>query len=155
MNFSRNRLNFPRNKSLKIAVLALRIALGAIFVYAGYVKLIQPWQLFAAGIAEYEIVPLWAATYMAKTLPWFELLLGLLLMIGRWSRTATVIVSGLLLVFFSLMVRAFTQGKEISCGCFGPNEMISWRTLLRDGSMLAGALFLTVVAFRNRRTPAC
>lgn len=147
-------MDFSRNKLVKIAVVVLRVALGAIFVYAGYVKLVQPWQLFAAGIAEYEIVPLWAATFLAKTLPWFEVLLGLMLVIGRWSRTSTVIVSGLLLVFFSMMVRAFAQGKDISCGCFGPNEMISWKTLLRDGSMLAGALLLTVLAFRNRRTAA-
>jgi uncharacterized membrane protein YphA (DoxX/SURF4 family) len=97
---------------------------------------------------------LWAATFLARTLPAFEILVGLMLVIGRWSRTSTVIVSGLLLVFFSLMVRAFVQGKEISCGCFGPNEMISWKTLVRDGSMLAGSLLLTVIAFRNRRTAA-
>jgi uncharacterized membrane protein YphA (DoxX/SURF4 family) len=144
-------MTFSRNKVLKIAVVALRIVLGAIFAYAGYVKLVQPWQLFAAGIAEYQIVPLWAATFLARTLPWFEILLGLMLVVGRWSRVSSVIVSCLLLVFFSLMVRAFAQGKEINCGCFGPNELISWKTLLRDGSMLAGALFLTVVAFRNRR----
>ena len=68
-----------------------------------------------------------------------------------WSRTSTIIVSGLLLVFFSLMVRAFAQGKEINCGCFGPNELISWKTLARDGSLLAASLFLTVMRFRNRR----
>ena len=147
-------MDFSKTKILKIAVITLRVVLGAIFVYAGYVKLEQPWQLFAAGIAEYEIVPLWAATFLARTLPGFEILVGLMLVIGRWSRTSTVIVSGLLLVFFSLMVRAFMQGKEISCGCFGPNEMISWKTLVRDGSMLAGSLLLTVIAFRNRRTPA-
>ena len=147
-------MNSPRNKLLTAAVIVLRVVLGAIFAYAGYVKLAQPWQLFAAGIAEYQIVPLWAATFLARTLPWFEILLGLTLAVGRWSRTSAVIVSGLLLVFFSLMVRAFAQGKEINCGCFGPNELISWKTLLRDGSMLAGALFLTVVAFRNRRTEA-
>jgi uncharacterized membrane protein YphA (DoxX/SURF4 family) len=145
-------MDFSRTNLLKIAVVALRVILGGIFIYAGYVKLEQPWQLFAAGIAEYEIVPLWAASFLARTLPAFELLLGLMLVIGRWSRTSTVIVSGLLLVFFSLMVRAFFQGKEISCGCFGPNEMISWKTLVRDGSMLAGSLLLTVIAFRNRRT---
>jgi putative oxidoreductase len=145
-------MDSSKTKILKIAVIALRVVLGAIFVYAGYVKLVEPWQLFAAGIAEYEIVPMWAATFLARTLPWFEILLGLMLIVGRWSRTSGVIVSGLLLVFFSLMVRAFAQGKEISCGCFGPNEMISWKTLVRDGSMLAGALFITVIAFRNRRT---
>jgi len=145
-------MDFSRNSPLKIALIALRVVLGGIFIYAGYVKLVQPWQLFAAGIAEYEIVPLWAASFLARTLPAFEVLLGLMVVIGRWSRTSTVIVSGLLVVFFSLMLRAFVQGKDISCGCFGPNEAISWKTLVRDGSMLAGSLLLTVMAFRNRRT---
>src|SRR4051794_10569179 len=147
-------MNFSRNKLVTVAVIVLRVVLGVIFAYAGYVKLVQPWQLFAAGIAEYQIVPLWAATFLAKTLPWFEILLGLLLVVGRWSRTSTVIVSCLLLVFFSMMVRAFAQGKEINCGCFGPNELISWKTLLLDGGILAGPLFLVLVAFRNRRTAA-
>jgi hypothetical protein len=52
------------------------------------------------------------------------------------------------------MVRAFVGGKEINCGCFGPNELISWKTLVRDGSMLAVSLFLTATAFQNRRKPA-
>lgn len=147
-------MDFSRNKLLYVFILVLRTVLGAIFVYAGYVKLRDPWQLFAAGIASYEILPMWAVRITAQTLPWFEVLIGLLLMVGRWLRTSTVATSFLLLVFFSSMVRAFAQGKEINCGCFGPNELISVWTLLRDGSMLAGALFLTFMAFRNRRTPA-
>ncbi len=147
-------MDFSRNRTLKIAAVVLRVALGAIFIYAGYVKLSEPWQLFAAGIADYEVVPMWAAKFLAHVLPWFEVLIGLLLIAGRWFRTATVSTSLLLLVFFSLMVKAFAGGKEINCGCFGPNELISWKTLVRDGSMLAASLFLTVIAFRNRRKPA-
>jgi uncharacterized membrane protein YphA (DoxX/SURF4 family) len=144
-------MDFSKNKVLKIVVILLRVALGGVFLYAGYVKLRDPWQLFAAGIRDYEMVPNWAADLLAQSLPYFELLIGLLLIAGRFLRLSTVCTSGLLLVFFSLMVRAFAQGKEINCGCFGPNELISWKTLLRDGSMLAGSLFLTVVAFRSRR----
>ena len=143
-----------RNSALKIAVVVLRVLMGAIFIYAGYVKLAEPWQLFAAGIADYEVVPMWAAKFLAHTLPWFEVLIGLLLIVGRWFRVSTVSTSLLLLVFFSLMVRAFAGGKEINCGCFGPNELISWKTLVRDGSMLAVSLFLAAVAFRTRRKPA-
>lgn len=145
---------FSRNKLLQIAVVVLRVAMGGAFVYAGYIKLSEPWQLFAANIADYEVVPMWAAKFLAHTLPWFEVLIGLLLVAGRWLRSCTVSTSLLLLVFFSLMVRAFAGGKEINCGCFGPNELISWKTLLRDGSMLAVSLLLTVTAFRNRRKPA-
>jgi putative oxidoreductase len=145
---------FSRNSTLRIAVLVLRVVLGGIFIYAGYVKLVEPWQLFAAGIADYEIVPMWAAKFLAHTLPWFEILIGLLLIMGRWFRASTMSTSLLLLVFFSLMVRAFAGGKEINCGCFGPNELISWKTLVRDGSMLAVSLFLTAIAFRARWKPA-
>ncbi len=74
----------------------------------------------------------------------------MLLIAGIFRQIATVITSLLLLLFFSLMVRAFVTGQEINCGCFGPGEAISWKTLLRDGSMLAGALFITAMSFMNR-----
>jgi uncharacterized membrane protein YphA (DoxX/SURF4 family) len=82
---------------------------------------------------------------VARTLPWVELLIGVLLIAGRWMRVAAVGCSLLLLVFFGLMVRAHLKGMEINCGCFGPGETISWRTLLRDGAMVAGSLLLTAV----------
>jgi hypothetical protein len=43
---------------------------------------------------------------------------------------------------------------EINCGCFGPGEIISWKTLLRDGSMLASALLLAAFSFFQRRKAA-
>ena len=144
---------FSRNRILQIAVVVLRVVLGGAFVYAGYVKLTEPWQLYAANIADYEVVPMWAAKFLARTFPWFEVMLGLLLMSGRWLRTSTVTMSLLLLFFVGLMAHAKLQGKNINCGCFGSDEPISWRTFVRDGSMLAGSLFLAAIALRNRRTP--
>ena len=79
---------------------------------------------------------------------------GFVLIAGRWLRVTSAITSLLLLVFFSLIVRAAVKGQEISCGCFGPGETISWKTMLRDGSMLAGSLFVTAMAYlRRRRSP--
>ncbi len=139
----------------------LRIALGAVFAYAAYTKLFQfaggrlhllPWQLFAMAIDSYQLLPAWAVEALAKTLPWFELLLGILLIAGRWLvRPAATAVSALLVVFLTLIVRAYLKGQEISCGCFGPGEVISWKTLLRDGSMLAASLFVTAMAWISRR----
>lgn len=131
--------------------LILRIALGAIFVYAAWTKLHEPWELFALAISSYDVLPMPGVELVARGLPWLELLIGLLLIAGRWMRVATTVMSLLLLVFFGLMVRAFAKGMEISCGCFGPGEIISWRTLLRDGSLLAGSLVLTWMAFLQRR----
>jgi putative oxidoreductase len=145
---------FSKSKTLKIIQIVLRVALGLIFIYAGWVKLQDPWQLFAAGVASYELLPMWAVTFVARTLPWFEILLGVVLISGFFMRISTTTVAVLLGVFFSLIVRAYLQGKEINCGCFGGNEPISPLTMLRDGSMLAGAIVLCVMAYRNRRTTA-
>jgi uncharacterized membrane protein YphA (DoxX/SURF4 family) len=144
--------------------LVLRIVLGAVFVYAAWVKLfgphlswplrMEPWELFALAISSYDILPLKLVELVARTLPWLELAIGLMLLAGRGLRISSAMMSLLLMVFFGLMVRAFSQGKEISCGCFGPGEIISWWTLLRDGSMLAGALVLTWMAFQRQRQVA-
>jgi len=147
-------MTYSRSSVLRVAEIVLRIALGGIFVYAAYTKLKDPWALFAMNIDSYKVLPLPAVQLVARTLPWFELLIGLLLIAGIFRRVATVATSILLLVFFSLMVRAFATGQEINCGCFGPGEAITWKTLLRDGSMLAGALFVTVMSFLRRRRGA-
>jgi uncharacterized membrane protein YphA (DoxX/SURF4 family) len=144
-----------RSKSIRILELVLRLALGGIFVYAAWIKLRDPWQMFAMAIDSYGLLPLKAVELTAKTLPWIELALGLWLIVGRWLRVPTVLVTALLMVFFGLMIRAYAKGMEINCGCFGPGEAISWKTLLRDGSMLGGSLLLTVLAFRRPApTPA-
>jgi len=135
-------------------VLALRVALGAVFVYAAWTKLRQPWELFAMSIDAYKVLPYGAVLVVARTLPWAELLIGLALMAGLWLRVSAGAASLLLLVFFALMVRAYVKGMQIDCGCFGLGDPISARTLLRDGSLLAGYLFLTWTGFRDRRKAA-
>ena len=133
-----------RSKVARFLPLLVRLALGGVFVYAAWVKLREPWLLFAMSIDAYHVLPEWAVLAVARTLPWAELTLGLLLISGRWPRLSATAASALLTVFFGLMVHAYVKGETIDCGCFGPGEAISPWTLLRDGSLLAGALFLAV-----------
>ncbi|HUI79801.1 MAG TPA: MauE/DoxX family redox-associated membrane protein [Bryobacteraceae bacterium] len=141
------------SKILKIVLFLLRVGIGGVFVYAAWIKLREPWMLFAISIDAYHLLPEWAVTVVARTLPWVELAAGLLLIAGRWKRVSTVSVSALLALFFAMMVRAYARGEAIDCGCFGPGEAISPWTLLRDGSLLGGSLLLTVIAFRRPRKP--
>jgi uncharacterized membrane protein YphA (DoxX/SURF4 family) len=143
------------SKAFRIGSASLRIALGVIFVYAAWTKLRVPWQLFAAAIADYKVTPEWALEPLARTLPWVEAALGAILIVGRWLvRTAAAIVSLMLVVFVILMARAYATGMQISCGCFGPGEMISWRTFLRDGSLLALSLAVLWLSFTKKRKKA-
>ena len=140
-----------QSNALRWTTLVLRVVLGVIFVYAAWAKLRLPWQLFAMSIDSYQLLPTSLVELLARTLPWFELVLGLVLIAGWWLRLTSAMISALLVVFFTLIVRAAIKGQEISCGCFGPGETISWKTMLRDGSMLAGSLFVTAMAFLSRR----
>jgi hypothetical protein len=106
-------------------------------------KLREPWALFAMAIDSYQVLPSWAVELVARSLPWFELLLGALLIAGRvagYFCACRIAAAG---VFFGLMVRAMAKGMQIDCGCFGPGERLSWMTLLRDGALLASSLFVT------------
>jgi uncharacterized membrane protein YphA (DoxX/SURF4 family) len=147
-------MDFYQNKPLRQILLAIRVVLGAVFVYGGYVKLRAPWALFGMAIDSYHLVPLRYIEPLARTVPWFEVALGLLLIFGWLLRISLTTVSLTLAIFFAAMLHAFLNHQEINCGCFGPGEPISKWTLLRDGSMLAGSLFLTWMALRGSRRVA-
>jgi uncharacterized membrane protein YphA (DoxX/SURF4 family) len=147
-------MTFSRSDALRVAALLLRIALGVVFVYAAWLKLRDPWQMFAMSIDSYQLLPMWAVRVVARTLPWLELLLGALLLAGLWLRLSAGATSLLLLGFFVLMIRAWAKHMEINCGCFGPGDIISWKTLLRDGSLLAGSLFVTAMSAIGPRKAA-
>ena len=131
--------------------LFLRLALGAVFIYAAWVKLSEPWQVFANSVHAYGLLPMWAVKVVARALPWAEMLIGLLLISGRFLRTSSIAASVLLLGFFAIMVRTYASGIQIECGCFGPGDMISMRSLARDGSLLLASLGLAGMAFWQRR----
>ena len=131
------------------AALALRLVLGTVFLYAAWTKLRQPWALFALAIDAYGLLPEPAVIAVARVLPWAELLLGGLLVSGRFLRWSAGAASALLVFFLAVMLRSYFKGLQIDCGCFGMGEALSWRTLVRDSGLLAASLVLTALAFRR------
>lgn len=143
-----------------------RLALGAIFLYAVFAKINYPpgnfltfdlgnWKLaldiFAIAVNGYGVLPDWAVTPVAYTVPILETVLALLLISGvglRWAATAS---SALLLFFFALMARAYLLGMSIDCGCFGPGDTLSMKTLARDGLLWLLSFSLACAAFRHHR----
>jgi uncharacterized membrane protein YphA (DoxX/SURF4 family) len=132
--------------------LGLRLLLGAVFIYAAYSKLRQSWLLFALSIDSYQLLPEWAVYAVARTLPWLELALGVLLVAGLWLRYLAPVAAGILALFFIVMVVSYARGGGIDCGCFGVGEPLSARTLVRDGLLLAAALALVALT-RRPSTP--
>jgi uncharacterized membrane protein YphA (DoxX/SURF4 family) len=128
--------------------LALRLALGGVFAYAAYTKLRQSWLLFALSIDSYRLLPEWAVLTLARTLPWFELALGLSLIAGLWPRGTSVAAAVMLSLFFGVMVYQYANGAGIDCGCFGVGEALSTKTLARDAVLLASSLALAMLTWK-------
>jgi uncharacterized membrane protein YphA (DoxX/SURF4 family) len=129
--------------------LFLRLTLGAVFIYAAYTKLRQSWLLFALSIDSYQMLPEWAVYALARTLPLFELALGVLLIAGVALRYLSVVAAAILGLFFTVMLVSYFRGAGIDCGCFGVGEALSAKTLARDGLLLTGALVLVASAWRQ------
>ncbi len=111
-----------------------RLVLAAVFIYAGVVKA-HDVVAFAGQIANYQILP-YAWNYLvAATLPYLELLCGILLLINCRVRPALLIVFVLNLVFIAALISAVVRGFDIDCGCFKPggdNPTTPMMALLRD-----------------------
>ena len=135
-------------------VIVLRLALAAIFAFAAYSKLRHPWVVFAMSVDSYQVLPEWAVLAVARTLPWSELVLSVLLAIGIWLRYTSLAAAAVLGLFFVMMLIAYGRGLAIDCGCFGFGEQLSARTLTRDGLLLAASFTLACLAARSRRESA-
>jgi hypothetical protein len=59
----------------------------------------------------------------------------------------------ILMVFFGVMLSAYTRGLGIDCGCFGLGDALSWKTLVRDGSLLLAAAGLAYLSWNRQAQP--
>ena len=128
------------------AVLASRVVLGGVFVAAGAAKIPDPGG-FAAAIRSYGLaLPEWFVSLSAHALPYLEVLLGLYLIAGLFTRLAAWTANALMCVFILAILQAALRGLEISCGCFGPSSEPSnlWLDLLRDLWLLALGLHAAI-----------
>jgi len=143
----------------RFVLIAARIILGIVFVYAAYAKLHfnGMWHLrdyyffFAMGIDSYKMMPLALVEWMAKILPWLELGLGTLLIVGAGVRWVGLMVTVLLVVFMVALAHAALGGLEINCGCFGNNSVKPSHELIVDGVLITLALAVTAGGFLSPR----
>jgi hypothetical protein len=98
-------------------------------------------------VDSYQLLSSSSADFVAHSLPFFELFLGLWILSGIGLRYSAVVSTLLLGGFFATMVRTYMKGLEINCGCFGPGEHLGPKTLFRDGSLLALSLAVAIGAF--------
>src|SRR5437868_8411150 len=154
----------------RAVILIVRLMLGGIFMYAGYSKIfrpnliLSPWfalkfsittnlSTFGAQVESYRLLSAAGVDFVAHTLPFAEILLGLLLLIGWRLRIWASLVTLLMLGFLTVVTRAYLRHMDINCGCFATPEPLTFKTVIRDSLFTALALLMTVFAFIEARKP--
>ncbi|MEA4857803.1 MAG: MauE/DoxX family redox-associated membrane protein [Solidesulfovibrio sp.] len=137
---------------MRLVFFLLRAALGVLFLVAAWDKIADP-LAFAKIIRNYQLLPEMLVGGVALVLPWIEVVVGMCLLVGLFSRGAGLSATLMMAVFLSAMAWAWHKGISTQCGCFTTkaDDAISARTFVRDGSILALALAVTVDAFLRAR----
>jgi len=134
-----------RHHALNLAAVLARWLLGALLLYMGLNKALQPVD-FLKLVRQYEVLqsPLWLNT-IAATIPWFEVFCGLLLIAGVAVRGAALMTLLMLLPFtvivlhraiglHAVMATPFCSVK-FDCGC-GTGEVLICRKLIENGILI-------------------
>jgi putative oxidoreductase len=121
----------------------LALLAGAIFVYAGALKVRDPLQ-FANDLSNYHIVSWPVGVRLAFYLPWLEIVAGLAIIFQRAFAGALAISAALMLAFLGATIWTKVLGINVNCGCFGvasANLPFAWHLVL-NGFILAILIFL-------------
>jgi uncharacterized membrane protein YphA (DoxX/SURF4 family) len=123
--------------------LLVRVSIAAVFVYAGFVKIIDP-RAFARVISHYDMVPESLLPIIAIGLPALELFAGLGLAFN--IRGSLSVITGLLMMFSIVLGYGIFNNLNIDCGCFSSEELSQQQNLklafYRDLILIGGAFFL-------------
>lgn len=138
--------------------LVLRLLLGGFFVYASLDKIADP-AAFAKVVYQWQVAGPVPSNLVAVTLPWIELVAGLLLVVGVWRREAALVIAALLVAFVVAAASVMARGIDVTnCGCVSlaasetpsawpPAWMkgVGWFLVARNLVLLAAALVIARV----------
>ena len=127
--------------SNKYLLLIIRSLLAFIFIYAGAEKISDP-DGFAVSISNYRLLPVWSLNIFAITLPWIEVICGILLLFGVAVKENSAIIFSMLLVFTMAIIISLFRGLSIDCGCFGKGSQIGLLKLGENLLMIVGTVLL-------------
>jgi uncharacterized membrane protein YphA (DoxX/SURF4 family) len=146
MTLLRNTINKIRKLLLSPKLdLIVRLLIGSVFIYAGFIKLIDP-KAFAKVISQYDIVPDILLPVVAIVLPAAEFLAGLGLVMN--IRGSLMVIFNLLIVFIMVLGYGIFNDMNIDCGCFSTEEINAHNSLkqalFRDLFMILATCYLYV-----------
>lgn len=127
--------------------LLARLILGAVLLIAGALK-VPNLPKSAMAVRAYEMLPIPLANFLGYTLPWIEIGIGLLLIVGVTVKISGALGALTMLAFIIAIAQAWARGLSIDCGCFGgggtidPEDTKYLSEIIRDIGLMALGIFL-------------
>jgi len=156
----------PREGTFGWITLAARVILGAAIAVSGFLKIgnlvtviIQnmggqgihtaPQSVKDVNNYQLDFMPGWMQSTIGYAMPIVEILLGLAILVGLWTRWTAALGGLMMLVYIVAISSAWARGLRISCGCFGPSHGLAdgvmpmyWLDILRDIGLLICAVWI-------------
>lgn len=137
---------------MKILVHISRLFVGAMFIFSGFVKLVDPIgsqykfeEYFGESVLNLEFLIPYALPF-SIVLIILEIMLGVLLLLGYKSKATVWSLLGLTTLFLFLTWYSAYYNKVTDCGCFGDAiKLTPWETFWKN-VVLIGLIF--VLLFR-------
>lgn len=127
--------------------LLARLILGGVLIIAGALK-VGNLQKSAMAVRAYEMLPIWLANLFGYALPWIEIGIGSLLVLGALVKINGLLGAIIMLAFIIAIAQAWARGLSIDCGCFGgggsidPEDTRYLSEIIRDIGLLGLGVFL-------------
>ena len=127
--------------------LVARLILGGVLFLAGYLKVDEP-DKSQMAVRAYEMLPISIANLLGLVLPFVEVAIGALLILGSLTRFMAALGGFTMVIFIIAIAQAWARGLNIDCGCFGgggtvaPGETKYLQEILRDLGLVFLALYL-------------
>lgn len=138
-------LTFFKKNFKKILAAKIAIALGLVFIYSGYTKLLPVIETFEFTFVDIKIANWYTAPLLARLLIGLEFFIGFLLIINYNLKKFTLPLTVALLLFFIVYLIGLLifSGNSVNCGCFGEHHrMTPVQGILKNVIMIVGALIV-------------
>jgi len=99
-----------------------KVFIGLIFVLSGIEKIADP-AGFSDAIANYKLMPNFIINFFAISIPWIELVCGILIIFNQNIKENAFIYLSLMSIFTIMVLIAVLRGLDIDCGCFGTQNV--------------------------------
>ena len=142
---------------MKYIKLLSRIVLGAVFIFSGFVKAVDPlgsaykfsdyFSAFHMGFLEFLVLPL--GIFLSA----FELVLGISLLLGYRRRSIYPVLMWFM-TFFTVLTFVLAIFNPVSdCGCFGDAVILTnWQTFLKNLVLMIFVLVLYLQRKHEKET---